>query len=143
METMERDRDQTALEEAVSRVGDRWTLLVIDALMGGPRRFGQLQDAVMGIAPNILSQRLKALEQDGLVVGRPYSTRPPRVAYELSAAGRDLAGALRLLAHWGARGSAEAALRHEACGTPLEARWYCPTCARTVDDRDDPEVRFV
>jgi DNA-binding HxlR family transcriptional regulator len=140
METME--REPSALEAAVARVGDRWTLLVIDALMSGPRRFNQLQDDVAGIAPNILSQRLKALEHDGIVIRRPYSTRPPRVAYELSASGRELAGALRSLAQWGARGSGDA-LTHEACGTPLETRWYCPTCARIVDDRTDPDVRFV
>jgi DNA-binding HxlR family transcriptional regulator len=136
-------REPSALEEAVSRVGDRWTLLVIDALMGGPRRFGQLQDEVAGIAPNILSQRLKALESDGLVFTRPYSRRPPRVAYELSAAGRELAGALRSLAQWGAHSSGVATVRHEACGTPVEARWYCPTCVQMVDDRSDPDVRFV
>jgi DNA-binding HxlR family transcriptional regulator len=137
------EREPSALEEAVSLVGDRWTLLVVGALMGGPRRFGQLQDEVAGIAPNILSHRLKALEQDGLVLTRPYSRRPPRVAYELSAAGRELAGALRSLAQWGARGSGTATVRHEACGTPVEARWFCPTCVQVVDDRDDPEVRFV
>ena len=59
--TLETDEQRSALEAAVSRVGDRWTLLVIDALMSGPRRFGQLQDLIPGIAPNILSQRLKTL----------------------------------------------------------------------------------
>jgi hypothetical protein len=59
--------------------------------------------------------------------------------YGLTADGRELAGALRLLADWGARHRGDgddqegSALRHEPCGTPLEARWWCPTCDRAVD----------
>ena len=56
-----------------------------------------------GIAPNILTDRLRSLERDALVVARPYSHRPPRSTYELTAEGRALAGAVRLLSEWGAR----------------------------------------
>jgi DNA-binding HxlR family transcriptional regulator len=132
------------LADALARVGDRWTLLVVGALMDGPRRFGDLQEAVPGIAPNILSQRLRHLEREVLLVARPYSERPPRMVYELSAAGRELAGALRLLADWGARNSEAAEpARHGACGTPLEVRWYCPTCERTVDDDEADELEYL
>jgi DNA-binding HxlR family transcriptional regulator len=125
----------TALGEALARVGDRWTLLVVEALLEGPRRFGDLQEAVGGIAPNILTQRLRHLEREALVVTRPYSERPPRFVYELTSAGEELAGALRLLADWGAR-HAESAdpLRHSVCGTALEARWWCPSCELPVRD---------
>src|SRR3954466_13906225 len=92
----------SALAEALERVGDRWTLLIVEALLDGPRRFGDLLEGVQGIAPNILTQRLRHLEREAVVVSRPYSERPPRVAYELSAAGAELAGALRLLSDWGA-----------------------------------------
>jgi DNA-binding HxlR family transcriptional regulator len=141
-------RNQTTnpLVTAVERVGDRWTLLIVDVLMAGPRRFGDLSDEVEGIAPNILSGRLRALEADGLVTAQPYSRRPLRVAYDLTASGRELAGALRLLAQWGASTSAGAeALRHDVCGTPMEARWYCPTCARVVDETvgREAELRYV
>src|SRR3954451_5851060 len=90
------------LSEALTSVGDRWTLLVIEALLEGPRRFGDLQSDVPGIAPNILTQRLRHLEREALVVSRPSSERPPRFVYELTSAGAELAGALRLLADWGA-----------------------------------------
>src|ERR671917_712585 len=93
----------TPLAAALERVGDRWTLLVVEALLDGPRRFGDVAEAVPGIAPNILTQRLRHLEREALVVARPYSERPPRFVYELTSAGAELAGALRLLAHWGAR----------------------------------------
>jgi DNA-binding HxlR family transcriptional regulator len=132
------------LQEAVVRVGDRWTLLIVEALLNGPRRFNDLTDELPGIASNILSQRLKELERWGLVVGTPYSERPPRFAYQLSAAGRELAGALRLLAHWGAQRSGDGdALQHLECGTQLETRWYCPTCTRVVEDDEAGDLRFA
>ena len=138
------DQPASPLEHALRRVGDRWTMLVIDALQAGPRRFNELLEAVRGIAPNILSQRLKHLEREGIVLGRPYSTRPMRLSYDLTAAGRELAGTLRLLAQWGATGSDQPeALAHRACGTPMEARWYCPTCATAVLDDEDEVLRFV
>jgi len=125
-------------------VGDRWTLLTVAALLDGPKRFNELQEALAGIAPNVLSGRLKGLVEQALVVAVPYSQRPPRFVYELTETGRELAGALRLLADWGARG-AEAAepLRHTACGTALEARWYCSTCEQAVDDAEGDDVVYV
>jgi DNA-binding HxlR family transcriptional regulator len=136
--------ETSPLGDALARVGDRWTLLVVGALMEGPRRFGDLEQEVPGIAPNILTQRLRHLEREALVVARPYSERPPRMVYELSAAGRELAGALRLLADWGARHSdAAEPARHGACGTPLEVRWYCPTCERTVEEDEADELEYI
>jgi DNA-binding HxlR family transcriptional regulator len=134
----------TPLSEALQRVGDRWTLLIVEALLDGPRRFGDLQEAVEGIAPNILTQRLRHLEQQAIVLSRPYSERPPRLAYELTAAGAELAGALRLLSDWGARFGEEAEpLRHSLCDTPLEARWYCPSCELAVDEHETDDSRLV
>jgi DNA-binding HxlR family transcriptional regulator len=125
-------------------VGDRWSLLIVEALLNGARRFNDLLEEVEGIAPNILSHRLKHLEAERVVLARLYSRRPPRSAYELTASGRELAGALRLLAQWGAERSDSAdPPRHASCGTPLEARWYCPTCARVVADEEDSDLRFV
>ena len=134
----------SALSAALDRVGDRWTLLLVEALLDGPRRFGDLQEAVPGIAPNVLTQRLRHLEREALVVARPYSRRPPRFTYELSESGAELAGALRLLADWGARQSENVdSLRHERCGTPLEARWWCPACELVVDEDDATDAELV
>jgi DNA-binding HxlR family transcriptional regulator len=124
----------SALDHALGAVGERWTLLLVAALLDGPHRFGALQERVEGIAPNVLAQRLRRLEREGLVRAEPYSERPPRFVYELVSPGRELAGALRLLADWGARHGDDAdPIRHAACGTPLEARWYCSTCERAVE----------
>src|SRR5712691_3402718 len=70
--------ERSPLAAALTAVGDRWTLLLVEALLEGPRRFNDLQDEVTGIAPNILSDRLRRLEQEGLAIAQPYSERPPR-----------------------------------------------------------------
>ena len=98
------------LQTALDRVGDRWCLLVVESLLEGPLRFNDLQTALPGIAPNILSDRLKRLERERVLLARPYSERPVRLSYELTAEGRELAGALRLLADCGVR---------DAPGSPL------------------------
>src|SRR5580698_10432426 len=75
------------LAEALARVGDRWTLLVVEALLPGPHRFNELLSLIPGIAANILSERLKRLERDGLLVARLYYERPPRAALAARALG--------------------------------------------------------
>ena len=117
---------------------------MVDALLDGPRRFSELQEAIPRVAPNVLTARLRRLEDQGLVVGARYSDRPPRLEYRVTEAGRDLAGALRLLSRWGARdaGGEVEGPHHRSCGTPLETRWYCPTCARVTEQADD-DLRWV
>lgn len=135
---------RTPLEAALDRVGDRWSLLLVDALLVSGRRFGELREELPGLAPNILTDRLRRLEREGIIVATPYSTRPPRMEYALTGDGRDLASTLRLLADWGARRDANGEpLRHDRCGTAVEARWYCPTCALAVSDAEtgDQESR--
>jgi DNA-binding HxlR family transcriptional regulator len=134
----------TPLAVALDRVGDRWSLLLVDALLEGPRRFNELGDALPGIAPNILTDRLRRLERERIVLATPYQQRPPRMSYALTADGRDLASVLRLLADWGGRHDPDVeSLRHATCGTPLAARWYCPTCEVVIADPDVGETRSL
>ncbi|HEY8865505.1 MAG TPA: helix-turn-helix domain-containing protein [Solirubrobacteraceae bacterium] len=144
MSTEAHTREQSPLQAALESVGDRWTLLVVAALMDGARRFGDLQEDVAPIAPNILAKRLRDLEREGLVLAQPYCDRPPRFVYELTDSGRGLAGVLRLLADWGARRSDRAEPpRHATCGTALEAHWYCPTCERPVADDEAGDLDYA
>jgi DNA-binding HxlR family transcriptional regulator len=137
-------REPSPLEAALDRVGDRWSLLIVEALLDGPRRFNEVSEAVAGIAPNILTDRLRRLERERIVVSTPYQQRPPRMSYSLTAAGQDLASALRVLADWGARGTPDAEpIRHGPCGTPLETRWFCPTCEVVVDRPHADEARTL
>lgn len=135
--------EHSPLVHAAERVGDRWVLLLIEALLDGPRRFGELQEHVDGIAPNILSSRLKQLERHRVVIAQPYQERPPRYSYELTSSGYALAGAVRVLAQWGATEGDGDPVRHHACGTAAEARWFCPTCATVLTDVDTDDANIV
>ena len=136
--------ESSPLAAAVAKVGDRWSLLVTESLLDGPQRFNQLQGAIAGISTNVLSQRLKHLEHEGLVLAQPYSQRPLRHAYALTAAGERLADALRLLAAWGAEHGDDTEFpAHTLCGTALETRWYCPTCDAVVSDDQADELRYA
>jgi DNA-binding HxlR family transcriptional regulator len=131
--------DNQGLEAAARLVGDRWSLRLVGALLDGDRTFGELSEVVEGIAPTILTARLKALQGQGLVVGVPYERRPLRMRYSLTADGRSLATALATLSAWGAdrEGHASGLSRHATCGARLETRTWCPTCERVVDDDSD------
>ncbi len=128
------------LAAALGRVGDRWSLLIVDALLDAPLPYKELQQAVTGIATNMLAQRLRRLEAERVVVAEPYSRRPTRYSYDLTARGRRLAGALRLLSEWGSEGGGGAVARHPLCGTLMEARWYCPTCDSIAGERPEGPV---
>ena len=71
-------------------IGAKWTALIIHDLSEGARRFSQLEHSCPGISPRTLSERLRLLEQENLVVRRSYSETPPRVEYELTEKGRSL-----------------------------------------------------
>ena len=71
-------------------IGAKWTALLVHDLSEGPRRFSELEHSCAGISPRTLSERLRALEQEGIVVRRSYTESPPRVEYELTDKGEEL-----------------------------------------------------
>ncbi|MGW0435703.1 winged helix-turn-helix transcriptional regulator [Micromonospora sp. NPDC003197] len=88
------------VRDVLARVGDKWTLLTITVLMSGPMRFTTLHEQVAGISQRMLSQTLRALTRDGLVVRTAYVEVPPRVEYALTPLGRSLSGAVNGLVGW-------------------------------------------
>src|SRR5262245_3677505 len=88
---------------ALDVIGDRWTLLIVRELMLGPRRFTDLIDGLPGISRNLLTERLRALERDGVVARNELPPPAARQVYELTEDGRDLAVAMVPLVAWGAR----------------------------------------
>jgi DNA-binding HxlR family transcriptional regulator len=85
-------------------VGERWTALILrDLLLNKARRYQDLQDSLTGIAPNTLSERLKALEASGVVRRQPYADHPPRFEYVLTEKGRSLGPVIKALRDWGQR----------------------------------------
>jgi len=92
--------DAKAIREVLSRVGDKWSLLIIATLNAGPLRFTALLQHIPGISQRMLTLTLKNLERDGLLTRTAYAEVPPRVEYELSAVGRTLIGPAVALAEW-------------------------------------------
>ena len=82
--------DCRAVSEVLSRVGDKWTILVVGELGHGPKRFNEIRRALGSISQRMLTLTLRALERDGLVTRTVFPTIPPRVDYELTKLGRSL-----------------------------------------------------
>jgi DNA-binding HxlR family transcriptional regulator len=83
-------------------IGERWTILLLrDLLLQGPRRFQDFQTSLPGVAPNTLSARLKAMEDNGLVQRVLYNERPPRLEYVLTDKGKSLGPVVKAMREWG------------------------------------------
>jgi DNA-binding HxlR family transcriptional regulator len=96
-------RDETtcqAVSDVLSRVGDKWTVLVVEHLSEGPMRFNELRRLIGNISQKMLTTTLRGLERDGLVTRTVYPTIPPRVDYELTELGRELRAPVHALAGW-------------------------------------------
>ncbi len=116
-------------------IGDRWTLLILRNVFRGVRRFTPIQED-LGIARNLLSERLTRLVDAGVLEKVPYQDRPVRHEYRLTPKGVDLSPALVALMRWGdewySADGPPTVLVHVECGTPLEQLLSCPTCNEDV-----------
>jgi DNA-binding HxlR family transcriptional regulator len=119
---------------ALEVVGDRWTLLVVRELLLGGARYGKLEQALPGIPSNLLAERLRLLEEEG-IAARGADDR----VYRLTAKGRDLAPVLAGLALWGARHYGEpasAVALHAGCGGRVATRSTCARCGAEIAPDD-------
>lgn len=89
-----------AVTDILSRVGDKWTVLVVSYLGNGPMRFNEIRRTVDGISQKMLTTTLRNLERDGFVSRTMFPTIPPKVEYELTELGRDLLKPVRGLGEW-------------------------------------------
>ena len=125
------------LDAAARMVGDRWSLRLVGTLLEGDRTFGELAADITGIAPTILTARLRSLQGLGLLTATPYERRPVRMRYALTAPGRALGAVIATLAEWGGtREGGSGSPVHSRCGTPLVTRPWCPTCEEPVEPSD-------
>ncbi|KQO84606.1 MULTISPECIES: helix-turn-helix domain-containing protein [unclassified Frigoribacterium] len=92
--------DGCPTRRVLDRIGDRWTVLIVGTLDSGPHRFTDIRRRVSGISQKMLTQTLRGLERDGLVTRTVFAEVPPRVEYELTAAGRTLIAPLKALEEW-------------------------------------------
>ncbi|HEY9675001.1 MAG TPA: helix-turn-helix domain-containing protein [Waterburya sp.] len=102
METTPERRSDCPIACTLDLIGDRWTLLIIrDMLFFGKQRFEEFLESPEGISTNILTSRLKSLEQLGLVEKQPYSNHSRRMNYQLTERGQSLRPVLRTMIAWG------------------------------------------
>jgi DNA-binding HxlR family transcriptional regulator len=94
------DRDCRGVASVLSRIGDKWSVLVIVLLADGPRRFNELKRMIGGISQRMLTLTLRGLERDGHVTRTIFPTIPPRVDYELTELGRGLIKPMQALGEW-------------------------------------------
>ncbi|WP_307845178.1 helix-turn-helix domain-containing protein [Planomonospora sp. ID67723] len=89
-----------ASRTVLEAIANKWTCLLVDALQHGPVRFGALRRKLDGITQKSLTQTLRAMERDGMVIRTVYPTIPPRVEYELSDLGRSVVGLMEGIKRW-------------------------------------------
>jgi len=102
------------VNDVISLVGDKWSVLIIMLLGQGKRRFSEIKRSVDGISQKMLTVTLRGLERDGYVTRTVYPTIPPRVEYELTDLGRDLLVPLRALGEWAVANHARVAAARAA-----------------------------
>ena len=135
-----------SMMRALSVVGDLWTLGILRCTLFGLRRFGEFERE-LGIASNVLTNRLADLTEVGLLTRSAYQDNPTRYEYTLSASGRELVPALLLLKAWGDRhlqpDGAWTRLRHRGCDGALVVDARCPDCGEVLalDDIETVALR--
>jgi DNA-binding HxlR family transcriptional regulator len=141
-------RDYPGLDCSVAKalevIGERWSLLIVRAVMHGNRRFGEMQES-LGIARNVLSARLQRLVDEGILERRAYSENPPRYEYFLTQKGLDLWPALIALLDWGDHYSPDPdgprrLIVHKECGGKVSGRGICESCGQVLTARDAIQV---
>ncbi len=93
-------RDCQRATDVLSRVGDKWSVLVFMQLKSGPKRFAQLRRLIAGISAKMLAQTLRGLEREGFVSRTVFPTKPPSVEYALTDLGRDIAAPVEAVGSW-------------------------------------------
>lgn len=137
------DNVNCSVARTLEIVGERWTLMILRDAFFGVSRFGDFADD-LGIARNVLQDRLERLVEEGVLERVPYQERPPRHEYHLTAKGRDLWPVLISLMKYGDRhlapGGAPLLLTHRDCGGEMDDRRICSTCGKHLT-REDVKAR--
>jgi DNA-binding HxlR family transcriptional regulator len=127
-----------SITDALALVGERYSLLVVREIRYGRTRFTQLLNGT-GAPRDVLTRRLRELEEAGIIERRLYSEHPPRHEYVLTQAGEELNPVLLQLKEWGDRyinPGAEPVIFEHACGTEFHARTICEACGKPIHGGD-------
>lgn len=101
MDLEQHDPDRCPVKATMEVIGGKWKPLIVYYLMGGTKRFGQLQRLLPDVTQRMLTKHLRELEADGVIHREVYREVPPRVEYSLTELGRSLAPILELMLQWG------------------------------------------
>jgi DNA-binding HxlR family transcriptional regulator len=134
------DDQVCSIARSLEVLGERWTLLIVRDVLLGLRRFDDFQRS-LGVARNVLTDRLSRLVEAGVLERLPYQERPLRHEYQLTPMGRELAVPVIGLMHWGDRHLAgpdgpPRLTRHRDCGGTLQAALICTACGQPVAGAD-------
>lgn len=126
------------IAQTLNIIGDKWTMLILRQLMIGRRTYKEILDGLEGIPSNLLSKRLKGLEEDGLVEASLYCNHPPRYEYLLTESGKDLNDIFYSLLMWGEKhiSTCDKQIQHKECGNKVDHMYYCPECEKVVDKEE-------
>lgn len=130
------------IAQTLNLIGDKWTLLILHAIQCDKHTYKELQEALPKIPTNLLSNRLKELEKDGLIACSLYQDHPPRYQYELSESGKDLKDLYHVIAIWGEKhlNKCPKKVTHAKCQHNVKVMYYCEHCDTYVD-ADEIEIK--
>lgn len=139
------ENQDCSIARSLEILGERWTFLIIRDVFNGRRRFDQLQDG-LGVARNVLANRLARLVEEGILQKRAYQERPARFEYRLTEKGIDLWPVLVAMLEWGDRYVAgpdgpPMVVRHKSCDGIVDGRGICRDCGERLDAWDAYSVR--
>jgi len=126
------------IAQALNIIGDKWTLLILRQLSVGHDTYNLITQHLEGIPSNLLSKRLKSLEEDDLIIPVLYQPHPPRYKYVLTEKGKDLDNVFNSIILWGEKhlDKCYKELIHVSCNHNIELKYYCPHCDEIVDKTD-------
>ncbi|WP_313134946.1 winged helix-turn-helix transcriptional regulator [Anaerocolumna sp.] len=122
--------------QTLNIIGDKWTLLILRQIMIGRKTYKEMQEGLEGIPSNLLSERLKCLETDGLITTRLYQNHPPRYEYLLTDSGKDLGDIFYSIIMWGEKHLKVCykQLTHSECGHKIVHQYFCPHCNKIIQE---------
>lgn len=130
------------IAQTLNIIGDKWTLLIVHEIMLGDKSYNELLSKLTGIASNLLSGRLKSLEEDGIIKGELYQKHPPRYKYTLTEKGRDLKDVFNSIILWGSKhlDKCYKNLVDKKTGHKVEIKYYLPETKELLD-KENVEAR--
>ena len=130
------------IAQTLNIIGDKWTLLIVHEIMLEDKSYNELLSKLTGIASNLLSGRLKSLEEDGIIKGELYQKHPPRYKYTLTEKGRDLEDVFNSIIPWGSKhlDKCYKNLVDKKTGHKVEIKYYLPETKELLD-KENVEAR--